>query len=58
MFEFSISALYASGALKPGLTVVRKVSSVRGTRYFELALRLPLWPALVSVQRGIGAGMQ
>lgn len=37
-------APYASAALKAGLMLVRKVSSVRGTRYFELALRLPMWP--------------
>lgn len=40
-------ALCASSALGAGLILVRKVSSVWGTRYFELALLL--WPALVSV---------
>ncbi len=40
-------ALCASAALGAGLMLVRKVSSVWGTRYFEFALLL--WPSLVSV---------
>lgn len=39
----------ASAALEAGLRLLRKVSSVRGTHYFELALCLLLWPAPVSV---------